>query len=94
MKTKNRFFVDEDVRNMHAKKKDKFSKPSKEEFVLDKFGNSIRLGDYVQTTLKDGTILNECEVAEINSGNMLVLILEDKETTREVHSSKVVLLSI
>jgi hypothetical protein len=94
MKSKDRFFVDEDYGNVHTKKKDKFGTPSRGGLVTDKFGNSIRLGDFVQATLKDGTILNECEVIEINSGSMLTLVLDDGESTKEIHSNKVILLSI
>lgn len=93
MKSKDRFFADEDFANVHTKKKNKFGN-SHRGLVTDKFGNSIRLGDFVQTTLKDGTILSECEVVEISNGNVLTLILEDGETTKEVPASKVILLSI
>jgi hypothetical protein len=94
MKSKDRFFANEDFGNVHTKKKDKFGNSSRGELVTDKFGNSIRLGDFVQTSLKDGTILNECEVVNISNGGILTIVLEDGDTVKEVHSSKVILLSI
>ena len=94
MKSKDRFFVNEDFGNVHTKKKDKFGNSSRGELVADKFGNSIRLGDFVQTTLKDGTMCTECEVIEINNGGILDLALDEEGTTVQVHSNKVILMSI
>lgn len=93
MKSKDKFFVDEDY-NFHSKKKDKFGNSSRGGLVTDKFGNSIRLGDFVQTTLKDGTFCTECEVVKINNGSILDLMLDDEGTTVQVHSNRVILMSI
>jgi hypothetical protein len=93
MKTKNKFFGDEDT-NFHAKKKDKFGNCSQKNTVTDKLGNPIRIGDFVQTVAKDGTFLEEGEVIDMANGNELTLLHEDGETIKIVHSNKVILLAI
>lgn len=91
MKSKHKFFGDED--NVCTKKKDKFGN-SKKELMTDKYGNVIRIGDFVQASLKDGSILNDCEIIDITQGNILTLLLDDKETTKDICCSKVALISI
>ena len=89
---KSKFLDDFYVNSFNVKKKDKFGRTSKRG-ATDKFGNSIRIGDLVHVTLKDGTILNECEVLKINNENILSIVTSD-EVIREIHSSKVTLLTI
>lgn len=98
MKSKDKFFVDEDYNTSSSKKKDKFGKVPQRGILTDKLGNPIRLGDLTQVTLRDGSFLNECEVIDIHNGMVTVVGEEIDEMgefiTYEVPANSVVVISI
>lgn len=103
MKSKDKFFAEEDYVDVSAKKKhNKFHSSSNQEILTDKLGNPIRVGDLTQVTLKDGTFLNECEVLEIRGGILTISHQENVslgdaanyEVLYEVPANRVVVISI
>ena len=95
MKSKDKFFAEEDYRDSAKKKLNKFHNSSQ---MTDRLGNPIRIGDLTQLTLKDGTFLNECEVVDIQDGIVTVIGEEIDESgevvTYEVPANSVVVISI
>lgn len=98
MKSKDKFFADEDYVISSSKKKDKFGKISQRGNLTDKLGNPIRIGDLTQVTLRDGSFLNECEVVDIQNGMVTIIGEEIDElgeiVSYEVPANSVVVISI
>ena len=95
MKSKDKFFAEEDYKDSAKKKPNKFHNSFR---MTDRLGNPIRLGDLTQITLRDGTFLNECEVIDIQHGMVTVIGEEIDDSgeaiTHEVPANSVVVISI
>jgi hypothetical protein len=95
MKSRDKFFAEEDYKDSAKKKPNKFHNSFQ---MTDRLGNPIRLGDLTQVTLKDGTFLNECEVIDIQNGMVTVIGDEFNDSgefiEHDVPANSVVVISI